>query len=101
MAHRDLRCHLTPSATRPSSRNGFGVGGVSDYSGDHIYCDVIIPRRLDIDVVAETDNVLAFPHRRPLLAISPATGWPIVRLAWNHEDCCSERSQGQAFGISG
>lgn len=38
---------------------------MSDYSGDDIYCDVIIPRRVEIDVFAETANVLAFHHTRP------------------------------------
>lgn len=42
---------------------------MSDYSEDDSYCDVIIPRRVDIDVVAETANVLAFRHTRPC--------WPV------------------------
>ena len=33
------------------------------------YCDEAIPRRTEIDVVAETDEVLAFHHTRPY--------WPV------------------------
>lgn len=35
------------------------------YSGDDIYCDQIIPRKIPIDIVYETDNVLAYHHTRP------------------------------------
>lgn len=35
------------------------------YSGNDIYCDLIIPRRIDIKVIKETESVLAFYHTRP------------------------------------
>jgi histidine triad (HIT) family protein len=38
---------------------------MSGYEGDDIYCDVIIPRKVEITVVKETDNVLAFYHTKP------------------------------------
>lgn len=36
-----------------------------DYAGNDIYCDSIIPQKIDIKVVEETDNVLAFYHTKP------------------------------------
>jgi histidine triad (HIT) family protein len=42
---------------------------VSDYFGNDIYCDLIIPRRVEISVVKETENVLAFHHTKPF--------WPV------------------------
>ena len=38
---------------------------MSDYIGNDIYCDLIIPKRIDINIVKETDNVLAYYHTRP------------------------------------
>lgn len=40
-----------------------------DYQGDDIYCDVIIPRKIEIKVIKETDNVLAYYHTKPF--------WPV------------------------
>jgi len=40
-----------------------------DYQGDDIYCDVIVPRLIDINVVKETENILAYHHTKP--------HWPI------------------------
>lgn len=42
---------------------------MSDYQGDDIYCDLIIPRKVDIEIIKETDNVLAYSHTKPF--------WPI------------------------
>lgn len=39
------------------------------YSGNDIYCDLIIPRKIDISVVKETSNILAYYHTKPC--------WPI------------------------
>lgn len=39
--------------------------GHKDYEGNDYYCDVAIPRKQDIDVVYESDNVLAFHHTKP------------------------------------
>ncbi len=38
---------------------------MSDYQGEDIYCDLIIPRKVDIEVVTETANVLAYFHTSP------------------------------------
>ena len=39
------------------------------YTGTDIYCDLIIPRIVDIRIVKETDNVLAYYHTKPY--------WPV------------------------
>ena len=39
------------------------------YVGDDIYCDWILSGKLPVEVVAETDEVLAFHHSRPF--------WPV------------------------
>jgi histidine triad (HIT) family protein len=36
-----------------------------DYVGNDIYCDLIIPGKLPVSIVHETDNVIAFHHTRP------------------------------------
>ena len=41
----------------------------TEYTGNDIYCDVIIPRKGDIKVVKETDTILAFHHTKPF--------WPV------------------------
>jgi len=38
---------------------------MTDYRGNDIYCDLIIPRKVDVNVVKETENVLAFYHTKP------------------------------------
>jgi histidine triad (HIT) family protein len=35
------------------------------YTGNDIYCDRIIPRTVEVDVIKETEDVLAFHHTRP------------------------------------
>lgn len=35
------------------------------YDGDDFYCEVAIPRKVDLDVVHDCDRVLAFRHTRP------------------------------------
>lgn len=42
---------------------------MANYTGNDIYCDLIIPRKLDIAIVKETDNILAYHHTRPF--------WPV------------------------
>ena len=67
--------------------------GVDPYEGDDIYCDLILPGHLPVQVVHETESVLAFRHTRPswplhivvlpkehvpsLLALDPSS--PLVR----------------------
>lgn len=38
---------------------------MTDYTGSDIYCDRIIPRKIDIEVVKETDTILAYYHTKP------------------------------------
>ncbi len=42
---------------------------MTNYEGNDIYCDLIIPRKLDIKIVKETENILAYYHTRPF--------WPV------------------------
>jgi histidine triad (HIT) family protein len=46
---------------------------MTNYTGNDIYCDLIIPRKLDITVVKETDNILAYHHTKPF--------WPVHIVA--------------------
>jgi histidine triad (HIT) family protein len=39
------------------------------YSGTDIYCDLIIPGKLEVKVVKETEDILAFYHTKPY--------WPV------------------------
>lgn len=39
------------------------------YRGNDIYCDLIIPRKIDIEIVKETENILAYHHTKPY--------WPV------------------------
>ena len=38
---------------------------MANYQGNDIYCDLIIPGKIDIEIVKETDTVLAFHHTKP------------------------------------
>jgi histidine triad (HIT) family protein len=38
---------------------------MTEYNGTDIYCDLIIPRDMDVKVVKETAHVLAFYHSKP------------------------------------
>lgn len=38
---------------------------MTEYDGNDIYCDLIIPKKLAVRMVKETDNVLAFYHTKP------------------------------------
>jgi histidine triad (HIT) family protein len=38
---------------------------MTEYSGNDIYCDLIIPGKLPVKIVKETDHVLAFHHTKP------------------------------------
>ena len=40
-----------------------------DYQGNDIYCDVIVPRTIDISIVKETSTVIAYHHTKPF--------WPV------------------------
>ena len=40
-----------------------------DYDGDDIYCDVIVPKKVPLNIVEETDYVLAYYHTKP--------SWPL------------------------
>jgi histidine triad (HIT) family protein len=42
---------------------------MTEYTGNDIYCDIIIPRKVDLKVVKETENILAFHHTKP--------SWPV------------------------
>ncbi len=42
---------------------------MTDYTGDDIYCDLILPGLLPVERVLETETVLAFHHTRPF--------WPV------------------------
>jgi histidine triad (HIT) family protein len=39
------------------------------YSGDDFYCDMALSGKVPLDIVAETEQVLAFHHTRPF--------WPV------------------------
>lgn len=39
------------------------------YSGSDIYCDLIIPGKLEVKIVKETEHILAFHHTKPY--------WPV------------------------
>jgi histidine triad (HIT) family protein len=41
------------------------MNDTSAYAGDDFYCDVAIPRAVELDVVHEDDLVLAYHHTRP------------------------------------
>jgi histidine triad (HIT) family protein len=36
-----------------------------DYTGNDIYCDLIIPRKVELNVIEETPEVLAYYHTKP------------------------------------
>ena len=38
---------------------------MTNYTGSDIYCDLIIPRKIDVKVVKETDTILAYYHTKP------------------------------------
>lgn len=42
---------------------------MNEYNGNDIYCDQIIPRKIEIDIIEETDTVLAYYHTKPF--------WPV------------------------
>lgn len=42
---------------------------MTDYNGNDIYCDLIIPQKVPIEVIKETESVLAFYHTKPF--------WPL------------------------
>ena len=42
---------------------------MTSYQGNDIYCDLIISRRIDIKIIKETENILAYHHTKPY--------WPV------------------------
>lgn len=38
---------------------------MTQYTGNDIYCDLIIPRKVPTQVVKETERVIAFHHTKP------------------------------------
>ncbi len=38
---------------------------MTGYTGSDIYCYRIIPRKVDIEVIKETDTILAYYHTKP------------------------------------
>lgn len=38
---------------------------MTPYTGSDIYCDVILPGGIELDIIKETDNVLAYSHTKP------------------------------------
>lgn len=40
-------------------------GGTETYTGEDIYCDLILSGEMPVKVVRETDSVLVFYHTRP------------------------------------
>lgn len=38
---------------------------MTTYSGNDIYCDLIIPKKIDLDIIHETDQVMVFYHTKP------------------------------------
>ena len=42
---------------------------VMTYTGADFYCDMVFSGSADVDVVAETDEVLAFHHTKPSFAV--------------------------------
>jgi histidine triad (HIT) family protein len=38
---------------------------IADYQGNDIYCDVIIPQKDKLEIIQETENVLAYVHTKP------------------------------------
>lgn len=57
---------------------------MTGYTGSDIYCYRIIPRKVDIEVVKETDTILAYYHTKPF--------WPthIVVMPKVHVDSLLE-----------
>lgn len=55
------------------------------YTGQDFYCDVAIPRLVDLDVVHEDERVLAFHHTRPFwqvhLVVVPTAHIPSLTAA--------------------
>lgn len=64
-----------------------------DYTGDDIYCDLIIPRKISIEVVKETHSVLAYHHTKP--------HWPvhIVVTPKKHVDSLLELDEDLAIDL--
>jgi histidine triad (HIT) family protein len=38
---------------------------MATYEGNDIYCDLIIPKKTEVEIIKETDNVMAFYHTNP------------------------------------
>lgn len=42
---------------------------MDDYKGSDIYCDLVLTKSIEYDIVKETDNVLAYYHTEPSYAV--------------------------------
>jgi histidine triad (HIT) family protein len=64
------------------------------YKGNDIYCDLIIPGKLDIKKIFETDEVLAYYHTRP--------AWPthIIVIPKKHISSLATFTELSAQGIT-
>lgn len=53
---------------------------MTNYMGSDIYCDLIVPKKIEVKIIKETNNVLAFYHTKP--------HWPmhIVVIPKRHVD---------------
>lgn len=38
---------------------------MTKYTGNDIYCDLIVPGKISVEIIKETKNVLAFHHTKP------------------------------------
>ena len=65
-----------------------GVQDMEPYKGNDFYCDVAIPKKVDLRVEYEDDQVLAFHHTRP--------HWPlhIVVVPKKHIPSFTDRNDG-------
>lgn len=42
---------------------------MTDYTGNDFYCDVAIPKKIDLNIVFENENILAYCHTKPYYEI--------------------------------
>lgn len=66
---------------------------MSNYQGNDIYCDLIIPKKTGFELVKETKNVIAFYHTKP--------HWPvhIIVTPKTHVDSLLELSDELALEL--
>jgi histidine triad (HIT) family protein len=61
---------------------------LTDYHGNDFYCDIAIPRKIDLQIEYEDENVLAYHHTKPF--------WPlhIVVVPKKHIPSFTNRNEG-------